>query len=88
MGWLDYATKESYEAVTLDDLPSASRVIARLLRRIGFSVVHETDSAEQAFRAINNHNKVRALICDSALPNDEGYSLLSRLGFITATSNS
>jgi DNA-binding NtrC family response regulator len=67
------------EAVVVDDVPSAMKIMARFLTRMGFSKVYQCNSTEQAFRTITNHRRIQVLLSDVVMPGESGYDLVKRL---------
>ena len=67
------------EALVVDDLRSAQKIVARFLKRIGFKKVYQCGSAEQAFRSVNNHHHIRVVVSDVLMPDETGQDLVRRL---------
>lgn len=67
------------EAVVVDDLPSAQKIVSRFLTRMGFRKVYRCGTGEEAFRVIMNHRHVRVVVSDTLMPKETGYDLLRRL---------
>jgi CheY-like chemotaxis protein len=67
------------EAVVVDDVPSAMKIMARFFTRMGFSKVYQCNSTEQAFRTVTNHPRIQVVLSDVVMPGESGYELVKRL---------
>ena len=67
------------EAVVVDDIESAQKIVARYLSQLGFRTIHLANSAEQGFRTVTNHIQARVVIIDIVMPEESGYDLVRRL---------
>lgn len=67
------------EAVVVDDLHSAQKIVTRYLKQMGFRTVYQANSAEQGFRMVTNHPKVQVVIIDIIMPEQSGYDLVKQL---------
>jgi DNA-binding NtrC family response regulator len=78
---------EGGEALVVDDLPSAQKIVTRFLRRIGVQKTHQCSSSEQAYRMILNHPEIQIVVSDIVMPDETGHQLLKRLEKIERCQN-
>ncbi len=71
--------------LVVDDLPSARKIVTRLLARIGFSTIHEANNGQEAL-AIAASVLPRLIISDWDMPTMSGIELIKALKAIPALS--
>lgn len=81
--------------LVVDDVPSARRIVVKLLQKLGFSDVTEANGGREALKALEG-KETHLIICDWQMPDMEGIELLAcirkseqlaRIPFIMITSN-
>ncbi|MBX7145511.1 MAG: response regulator [Oligoflexia bacterium] len=62
----------------VDDVPSARRVVCRLLQKLGVQNIREACGGEEALKVLDQH-ATNLVICDWQMPDMQGIDLLSKL---------